>query len=268
MRPLVSAAVAATAVVLALGLAACTPSDPRVKPGAEPSASPPPVAPAPSGDGVLRIATLLPTTDDLAGTAPAQIAAVDTAVRDLNTMLGVLGAPVEVVHRSAGGAEGERLDQGMADLIARGVDVVIGPADAVLLDRMLLLTEEAGIVLLVPAFDGEEATEGTEASDELLARLRQSDPAVQVTVSAPETYDAVVLAALAAVLAEDDGGASIAFALPAVLADGIPCASYGACLDVLETEPAIHYTGQSQSQGLQATDSERMLGAAIGLTAS
>jgi len=267
MRPLASAAVAAaTAVVLVLGLAACTPSEPRDKPVAEPSASPPPVAPEPSGDGVLRIATLLPTADDLAGTAPAQIAAVDTAVRDLNAMQGVRGAPVEVVHRSAGGAEGERLDQGMADLIARGVDVVIGPANAALLDRMLSLAEDAGIVLLAPAFDGGEATGGTEASEELLARLRQSDPAVQVTASAPETYDAVVLAALAVVLAADDGGASIAFALPAALADGIPCASYGACLAVLETEPAILYTGQSQ--GLQATGSERMLGAAIGLTAS
>lgn len=267
MRLHASAAVAAaTAVVLALGLAACAPSGPRVTPVAEPNASPPPVAPAPSGDGVLRIATLLPTADDLAGTAPAQIAAVDTAVRDLNTMQGVRGAPVEVLHRSAGGAEGERLDQGLADLIARGVDVVIGPADAALLDRMLPLTEEAGIVLLAPAFDGEGAIAGTEVSEELLLRLRQSDPAVQITASAPETYDAVVLAALAAVLADDDGGASIAFALPAVLADGILCASYGACLAVLETEPAIRYTGQSQD--LQATGSERMLGAAIGLTAN
>ncbi len=262
MRPHPAVLAPVLAAALAVTLAACTPAGSQLEPVAEPSPSPSPTATAPetSGDGVLRIATLLPTPDDLAGTGPARIAAVEAAVRDINASAGVLGAPVEVLHRSAGTAEGDRLDAGVADLVARGVDVIIGPSDPALLDRMLPLVQEAGIAVLVPAFDGAAATAGTEADESLLARLRQSDPAVQSTVSAPEAYDAVVLAALAAVLADDDAGASIAYALPRALADGIPCASYGECLSVLETEPAILVEGRTGGLSVEATaDSDGLI---------
>ena len=52
-----------------------------------------------------------------------------------------------------------------------------------------------------------------------------------------------MLAALAAILAGDDGGASIAAALPAASRGGIKCTSFGECLDVLRTEPDIDYDG-------------------------
>lgn len=266
MRPLAAALAPTLTVVLALGLAGCTPAAPELETIAEPSPTPTSVAPEAAGDGVLRVATLLPDPADLAGTAPAQIAAVEAAVRDLNAASGVLGAPVEVLHRSAGSAEGDLLDAGFADLAARGVDVLLGPADPVLIERMLPLAAEAGIAVIVPAFDGTSATAGTEADESLAQRVRQSDPAVQSTASAPEAYDAVVLAALAAVLAEDDAGASIAFAIPSALAEGIPCASYGACLAVLETEPAILFEGRTG--GLSVAEALESDGLVVGVAAS
>ena len=75
--------------------------------------------------------------------------------------------------------------------------------------------------------------------------LRQTDPGVRNTRYAVEAYDAVILAALAATLATDDGGPSIASRLRAASEGGIPCASYGECLDVLTTETDIDYQGLS-----------------------
>ena len=75
--------------------------------------------------------------------------------------------------------------------------------------------------------------------------MRQEDPGVPSLRSAAEAYDATVLVALAAVLAGDDGGASIAATLPTVADSGIPCTSVGACLDVLTSQTDIDYTGPS-----------------------
>ena len=86
----------------------------------------------------------------------------------------------------------------------------------------------------------------------LAARFRLEDPGAGSLRYAAETYDATILAALAAVLAGDDGGASIARTVPAVSADGIPCSSFGECVDVLSTEPDIDYAGVTGPLGLSA----------------
>jgi hypothetical protein len=49
----------------------------------------------------------------------------------------------------------------------------------------------------------------------------------------------------AAIRAGDDGGAAIARLLPSVSSTGIPCTSFGQCLDVLRTENDIDYDGIS-----------------------
>jgi branched-chain amino acid transport system substrate-binding protein len=84
------------------------------------------------------------------------------------------------------------------------------------------------------------------------ARLVQADPAVTSTRFAAEAYDATMLVALAAIRAGDDGGAAIARLLPTVSSAGIPCTSFGACLDVLRTEPEIDYDGISGPVDLSA----------------
>ncbi|UTT70342.1 ABC transporter substrate-binding protein [Arthrobacter sp. DNA4] len=86
------------------------------------------------------------------------------------------------------------------------------------------------------------------------AKLLAVDPALKDLSYAAETYDAVTLAALAAVRAQDDAGRSIAANLIAVsggAADpgaGVPtapCLSYKECLDGLAAGPDINYDGES-----------------------
>ena len=395
-------ALAALALPLALvAVAGCTALQPTATPSPVPSsapASPPP----PSGDGILRIGTLAPLTGAFAALGPAHVAAVEVAVRDLDIAGGVLGAPVEVVHRNAGDASGQQAEAAFADLIARGVDVVIGPSEPALVERLVPLAAEAGIPLLVPGADGaalgavddsgvlvrltpptparaatiaralaadgveslavltsggeegdavvaavEAALEGAEldvvvpeplaastdldglaaellepepgdgeeaapdpveavivvpaadpaslatARDAALALvdggldaeglwalapdasslgailalgelegahgvspgvpvadrfrelLRQSDPGIPSTGYAAEIADAVALVAVAVELAGDDGGASILHFLPAAAADGVPCTSFGACLDVIAQERDPDLDGRS-----------------------
>lgn len=383
-------ALAAAALVVAAStvLAGC--AAPRPLPTPTPT---PTETIGPTGDGVLRIGTLFPTTGDVAFIGPGMVAAVEVAVRDINAAGGVLGEPVEVLHRNSGTATEDLLEAAVADLVERGVDVIIGPATSALAERLVPLAAEADITVIspaatyptvrsatppgvffrtIPAYDRQGAAiidlldgdgvesvalvttgdalgfsfelavraaldergmrltsieqldaatnparlafsiaggepeavilatgaslaeqnalvlaalldrgidaealwltaqnladysttveagllegangvlEGAEVADELLARFRQSDPALRSARFGPEAYDAVVLAALAAELADDDGGPSIARLLATAAGGGecpgIPCASYGECLSVLETEPAIDYEGLS-----------------------
>ncbi|GHF20433.1 ABC transporter substrate-binding protein [Pseudolysinimonas yzui] len=94
--------------------------------------------------------------------------------------------------------------------------------------------------------------EGAEADAAFQAKIKQEDPGVLDFRYAAEAYDATVLAALAAVLAGDDGGASIARMLGAASVDGIKCTSFGECIDVLRTQTDIDYDGLSGSTNLDA----------------
>jgi branched-chain amino acid transport system substrate-binding protein len=88
---------------------------------------------------------------------------------------------------------------------------------------------------------------GVSVDPEFLAQVRQEDPGARSLRYAANAYDATVLVALAAVLAGDDGGPSVEAALRAATSDGIPCHSFGECVDVLTTETDIDYDGPSGS---------------------
>lgn len=349
----------------------------------------PTASPTPTGDGVLRIGTMFSLSGALAGYGAGQTAAVNAAVREINTAGGVQGAPVEVVNRDGGDVA--TVEAAFDALVAKGVDVVIGPssseAAAVLLPRAAtaavplvsptanataLTAEGAGwFFRIIPTpvaqgavlagllvddgttqvalirsgddaaadlaqglGDGLAAADGQLVAEELAdaaeftadpagaaaavvvdatsddpdalvlataddgsvtpaivaslaatgygadrlwivgrnladtsavtagslagahavadgftpdpalaARFLLEDPGVGSLRYAAEAYDATILAALAATLAGDDGGASIARMLPAASAGGIPCTSFGECLDVLSTQPDIDYVG-------------------------
>lgn len=372
---------AALAAVAALALAGCTAEAPV------PTPTPTPVETvAPSGDGVLRIGTLFPTTGATAFIGAAQVAGVNAAVREINAAGGVLGAPVEVHNRDSGDASTDTLEASFAALVERGVDVIIGPSSSVLAERLLPLAADARIPLITPAATyprladvdtdgwifrtiptyahqgallgsllpekkatsvalvttGDELTEsiaapleaslaenggelvasvkaaaagdiaaavaeakaakpdavilatpdngdqtkalitalrgaglgaaklwltsqnladysqalpggtldgvngileGVQPDDAFIAKLKVEDPGLGDPRYGAEAYEAVILAALAAELAADDGGASIASRVIDVTRDGIRCSSYGECLDVLSTEPDIAYEG-------------------------
>lgn len=381
--------VAAACVVVPLVLAGC--AEPRPLPTPTPTST---ESLAPTGDGVLRIGALLSMNGDVSSISAGMVAAVEVAVRDVNVAGGVLGVPVETVYRDAGAAADDTLESGFAELVARGVDVVIGPASPVLLDRLLPLADAAGVAVIataaasptvrsaepggtllrtVPAVDREvvalmqsvaddgaatvalvagsdaqgqavvdaaraalagsstvlaaveradaatsaarlsfslaagepdavvvattgvasaqiaelvaalvqrgvpgdrlwftSATAsdfsstldagvlegaaavrtGAEVDEQFEARLLQSDPRLRVLRFAPETYDAVVLAALAATAAGDDGGASIARTVDSVASGEVRCGSAGECFDVLANGRTIDYDGLSGELGL------------------
>ena len=84
------------------------------------------------------------------------------------------------------------------------------------------------------------------------AALHREDPAAGNARYAAEAYDAVVLVALAAVASGDDGGPSIAAALPAVAGGGVPCHGFGECADVRDDGQDIDYEGVSGGFAIDA----------------
>ncbi|MFT4029532.1 MAG: ABC transporter substrate-binding protein [Protaetiibacter sp.] len=340
---------------------------------------------APSGDGVLRIGTLFPTTGATSFIGAAQVAGVNAAIREINAAGGVLGAPVEVVNRDSGDASTETAEASFAALVEKGVDVVIGPSSSVLAERLLPKAIEAGIPLVSPAATypaiGDDAQgffartipayphqgavlgqllagkgadavalivgsdevsssiaaplessladhdaelvvtatvssasgvaaavskatkpqpdavvlatpdngdvtkallaalvaagyggaklwltsqnladysqalpagtltgangilEGVQPDAAFIAKLKVEDPGLGDPRYGAEAYDATMIAALAAILAGDDGGRSIARQLVGATRDGIRCTSFGECAEVLTTEPDIAYEG-------------------------
>lgn len=372
------------AIVATLALASCAPVV-EVAPSVSPT--PPPAA---SGDGVLRIGTLFPTSGPIAYLSPAQVAGVELAVREINEAGGVLGAPVEVFHRNSGEAATETVEASFAELVAKGVDVVIGPSSSGLAERILPLVVAEQVLLISPsasspqlsslddagllsrtvpstalqgralaqlilqdtadavaviAFDDERGAaiaeslvadvetgggtivasetfaagtldfgaivaavreaapdavalagsmstleqntallaalndaglagpklwvtsgsladyslalpagtmtgvrgllEGAAPDEAFIARVRSMNPAVTDFRFAAEAYDATILAAIAAHVAQDDGAPLVAFTLAGVSGSGIKCLSLGECLDVLRTQDDIDYDGVS-----------------------
>lgn len=136
---------AATAGLLCLGLAACTP-EPMPVPTSTPSETP-----APRGDGVLTLGTLFPTTGASSFLARAQDAGVELAVREINEAGGVNGEKVVVYHRDSGDATTQKAEESLADLVEKKADVIIGPSSSVLAERILPKVIEAGMTMISPS---------------------------------------------------------------------------------------------------------------------
>ena len=135
-------ALAVVGLVVAVSLTGCADA---IVPMPTPTTSP---TYAVTGDGVLRIGTLFATT---APYGAAQVAGVEAAVREINEAGGVNGVPVEVFHRNSGDATTEMAETAYADLVAKGVDVVIGPSSSVLAQRLVDPVIAAGVPLISPA---------------------------------------------------------------------------------------------------------------------
>jgi ABC-type branched-chain amino acid transport systems, periplasmic component len=395
-RPLARAAFAALAVASVTALVGCTTGGPT------PTPTPTPVETfEPTGDGVLKIGTLFPSSGGLAFLSPGQVAGVRAAVRDINAAGGVNGEPVVVVSLDSGDASSQKAEESFAAFVEQDVDVVIGPSSSVLAQRLLGPAEEAGIPLISPAATYPQLTvlddadvffrtipsyphqalvladhfadaddvetvavvysagdlgesfvaafeaaaraarevgvdvaavevpsdaagdalatlvtevkdaepdavvlatpdngdqtkalitqlisagyggaklwltsqnladysqalsggllngvngilEGAAADDAFIAKLKIEDPGLADARYGAEAYDATVLAALAAVLAGDDDGPSVARHLVDASVGGIKCTSFGECVDVLVTQTDIDYDGISGSTNFDA----------------
>lgn len=94
-----------------------------------------------------------------------------------------------------------------------------------------------------------EGTKGTlpgaQASDEFQARLLEVDSTLKDFSYAAESYDAVVVLALAAEAAKSDCGTDIATKMVEVTNGGTVCTEYADCLAKLQAGEDIDYDGQS-----------------------
>lgn len=174
--------------------------------------------------GAAWAAGLQPSTDLVLGPDPAADAA---RIADAD--------PDAVVVSTADA--GEATTALIAGLLAAGV-----PADAIWIAGRSLGSYPA----VGAALEGAHAVSSGYPDDAaFVARVRLEDPGLAGTRFAAEAYDAVMIVALAAALAGDDGAASIAATLPSVPDAGIPCTGFGACMDVLTTQTDIAYAGPS-----------------------
>lgn len=105
----------------------------------------------PIGDGVLRIGTLFPSTGATAFLGAPQLDAVKVAVADINAAGGVNGKPVELVSDNSGDATTQTAEASLADLVKKGVDVIIGPSSSVLSQRLLTAAAAAQVAMISPA---------------------------------------------------------------------------------------------------------------------
>lgn len=86
-------------------------------------------------------------------------------------------------------------------------------------------------------------TPATELSGDFEERLRAIDPSLSDTNYAGESYDAVVISALAAEIAESTNGAAIASEINGVTRDGTKCTTFQECLDLIRAGEDIDYDG-------------------------
>jgi branched-chain amino acid transport system substrate-binding protein len=165
-------AVALLGLALVFGVTAC---------GSTPTALPTPTASpvtTPTGDGVLRIGTLLPDKGAESSIAQAEVAAVELAVVEINAAGGYGGVPVELYHRNSGDPTTTTPELALDALIAKGVDVVIGPSSAELIDRLAPAAQAANVVLVSPS-----AVDATLPSGGLVFRLAGSSSSSAVAVA-------------------------------------------------------------------------------------
>lgn len=86
-------------------------------------------------------------------------------------------------------------------------------------------------------------------------RLLEIDPDLKDFTYGPQSYDAVMMTALAAIAAGDDSGEAIASELVNVSKDGTQCATFEECAQLLEDGEDIDYEGASGPVDLNDTGS-------------
>jgi branched-chain amino acid transport system substrate-binding protein len=87
-----------------------------------------------------------------------------------------------------------------------------------------------------------------EITADFQARLLEVDPALVDFSYGPETYDAFVITALAAVAAGSDDPAQIAAHINGITRDGEKCTTFAECVELLDAGTDIDYDGPSGPQ--------------------
>lgn len=96
---------------------------------------------------------------------------------------------------------------------------------------------------------------GAELADDFRERLLGIDPDLKDFTYGPESYDAVIVSALAAVAAKSDDGKAIASKMVEVSREGEKCTDFKTCVDLLNDGTDIDYDGASGPIDFGATGS-------------
>lgn len=139
-------------------------------------------------------------------------------------------------------------------IITRMHEVGIGPSDGVMVygtdGNMGNALGEATGPGLLKGMKG--TTPETDVGDKFRARLKKIDPKLIDYNYAGESYDAVVISALAASKAKSTNGKGIAANIVAVTTGGTECATFKACLGLLDEGKEIAYKGPTGNLKLNA----------------
>ncbi|HUR73165.1 MAG TPA: ABC transporter substrate-binding protein [Sporichthya sp.] len=135
------------AATLTLTLAACGDDNNDVK--ATPSASA--TTTVNTGNGVLKIGTLLPETGNLTVLGPPEVAAVKLAIQDINAAGGVLGKNVETEFADSGDTTTDIASQSVNRLLNAGVDAIIGAASSSVTLTVIDRITGSGVLQISPA---------------------------------------------------------------------------------------------------------------------
>ncbi|MGK2948665.1 MAG: ABC transporter substrate-binding protein [Acidimicrobiales bacterium] len=87
-----------------------------------------------------------------------------------------------------------------------------------------------------------------EITDEFRQRLLDQDPELVDFSYGPETYDAVMITALAAAVAGTDDPAAVAAEIAGVTRDGEACSTFADCIELIDAGEDIDYDGPSGPQ--------------------
>ncbi|MDQ4503648.1 ABC transporter substrate-binding protein [Sinomonas sp. ASV322] len=124
--------------------AGASPVGTTVAPGDVPKATT--VSPTP-----LKLGSLLPQTGALAFLGPPEIAGVNLAVKQVNDAGGVLGHPIEVIHRDSGDTTTDIATQSVTNLLGQGVSAIVGAASSGVSKTVINQITGAGVVQFSPA---------------------------------------------------------------------------------------------------------------------
>jgi Periplasmic binding protein len=104
--------------------------------------------------------------------------------------------------------------------------------------------------------EGVKATyPGAQLGDDFKDRLLTVDPKLKDFTYGPESYDATIIAALAAIAAKADSGKAIGSKMQEVTAEGEKCTEFKECADLLGEGADIDYDGVSGPIDLNSTGS-------------
>lgn len=104
--------------------------------------------------------------------------------------------------------------------------------------------------------EGVKATyPGAKLGDEFKKRMLEIDPSLKNYTYGPESYDAVIVSALAAEIAKSDNSKAIAKEMQNASADGTKCTTFADCVKLIKAGTDIDYDGVSGPINFNGTGS-------------